>query len=153
MEPTGWRPGDRVRRKSSSRRAHDLKDAPAVEVPTPAAQRVEGCANTHLLTELSWYLERFLDYPFPPETDHAEHVQAALKAWGTAKRLWSRRQRFTSTMSAALSEAFSPSWMRLNRALVTLHLLGAKPVGSATPQRRSNFVLPDPKNVSQYAVA
>ncbi len=34
------------------------------------------------MRELRWYLEHFLDYPFPPETTHAEHVLDALKAWG-----------------------------------------------------------------------
>ncbi len=31
---------------------------------------------------LRWYLERFLDYPFHPETDHAKYVLNALKDWG-----------------------------------------------------------------------
>lgn len=35
------------------------------------------------MRELRWYLEQFLDYPFHPETVHAEHVLDALKAWGT----------------------------------------------------------------------
>ena len=34
------------------------------------------------MRELRWYLEDFLDYPFPPETDHAERVQRALRGWG-----------------------------------------------------------------------
>src|SRR5207253_3186988 len=32
--------------------------------------------------ELQWYLETFLDYPFEPETGHAERVQTALRQWG-----------------------------------------------------------------------
>jgi tetratricopeptide (TPR) repeat protein len=35
-----------------------------------------------LLRELRWYLETFLDYPFPPETDRAERVLQSLKQWG-----------------------------------------------------------------------
>lgn len=35
------------------------------------------------MRELRWYLEQFLDYPFHPETDHADHVLDALRAWGT----------------------------------------------------------------------
>ncbi|CAN2050098.1 Tetratricopeptide repeat protein [Candidatus Magnetomoraceae bacterium gMMP-13] len=31
---------------------------------------------------LRWYLEKFLDYPYEPETDRAEYVKAALKNWG-----------------------------------------------------------------------
>ena len=34
------------------------------------------------MRELQWYLETFLDYPFPPETDHAERVLQSLKQWG-----------------------------------------------------------------------
>ena len=34
------------------------------------------------MRKMQWYLEKFLDYPFPPETDHAERVQKALRDWG-----------------------------------------------------------------------
>jgi hypothetical protein len=34
------------------------------------------------MLELQWYLETFLDYPFPPETDHAERILKALRDWG-----------------------------------------------------------------------
>jgi len=44
---------------------------------------VEGHPNSPLMRELRWYLEQFLDYPFHPETDHADHVLDALRAWGT----------------------------------------------------------------------
>ncbi len=43
---------------------------------------MEGRPNSNLMEELRWYLEKFLEYPFPPETDHAERIQAALKNWG-----------------------------------------------------------------------
>lgn len=32
--------------------------------------------------ELRRYLERFLEYPFSPETEHAERILASLKDWG-----------------------------------------------------------------------
>src|SRR5258708_2624437 len=35
------------------------------------------------MRELRWYFEKFLDYPFHPETEHAERVLDALKGWGT----------------------------------------------------------------------
>ena len=35
------------------------------------------------MTELRWYLEHFLDYPFDPEIGHAGRVLDALEAWGT----------------------------------------------------------------------
>lgn len=63
-------------------RGRDLKAAEPVEVPSPVAQPVGGRAGSSLMVELRWYLEGFLDYPFPPETEHAEEVQQALKAWG-----------------------------------------------------------------------
>jgi hypothetical protein len=65
-------------------RVRDGKEAQPVEVPSPAAQRVAGRENSSLMSELRWYLERFLDYPFPPETEHAEEVQQGLKDWGRA---------------------------------------------------------------------
>jgi tetratricopeptide (TPR) repeat protein len=34
------------------------------------------------MRELQWYLETFLDYPFPPDTDRAERVLQALRDWG-----------------------------------------------------------------------
>lgn len=34
------------------------------------------------MRELQWYLETFLDYPFSPETDHADRVLKALREWG-----------------------------------------------------------------------
>jgi tetratricopeptide (TPR) repeat protein len=35
------------------------------------------------MTELRWYLETFLDYPFSPFTERAERIQASLQQWGT----------------------------------------------------------------------
>jgi tetratricopeptide (TPR) repeat protein len=39
--------------------------------------------GSHLRRELRWYLEQFLDYPFPPNTDRADRVTQVLEAWGT----------------------------------------------------------------------
>jgi tetratricopeptide (TPR) repeat protein len=65
-------------------RLKDGKQAEPVDVPSPVAQLVGARANSSLMAELRWYLEHFLDYPFPPETEHAQEVQQALKAWGRA---------------------------------------------------------------------
>jgi len=54
----------------------------AIEIPSPASFPVQGRPQSNLLRETQWYLETFLDYPFPPETDHASRVQDALRAWG-----------------------------------------------------------------------
>jgi hypothetical protein len=53
-----------------------------VSPPSPHGFSVEGRPNSDLLRELQWYLETFLDYPFPPEIDHADRVLKALKDWG-----------------------------------------------------------------------
>jgi hypothetical protein len=52
------------------------------EVLPPGSFPVEGRANSSLVRELGWYLETFLEYPFSPETEHAESVLGALRAWG-----------------------------------------------------------------------
>src|ERR1700689_5512670 len=51
-------------------------------VISPIGFPVEGRPDSDLMQELRWYLEKFLGYPFHPETEHAERVQAALRAWG-----------------------------------------------------------------------
>ncbi len=52
------------------------------KVPNPVSYPVAGWPNMALLPGLTWYLERFLDYPFYPETTHAALVQKALRQWG-----------------------------------------------------------------------
>ena len=54
----------------------------ALAVVPPTGFPVEGRPGSDLLKELQWYLETFLDYPFSPETEHAERVLAALRSWG-----------------------------------------------------------------------
>lgn len=56
-----------------------------IETPvlSPAHYKVKGRPGTNLLGELNWYLESFLDYPLPPETEHAASVLEALKEWGS----------------------------------------------------------------------
>jgi tetratricopeptide (TPR) repeat protein len=64
-------------------RLEDGKSLSPVAIGSPYEFPVEGRPNSPLMRELRWYLEQFLDYPFHPETDHAEHVLDALRAWGT----------------------------------------------------------------------
>jgi len=74
-------------------RGADVKVADAVEVPPPDTLAVEGLPDGSFPRELRWYLERFLEYPFPPDTERAER----LLAWpgrrracgGFAPRCWS----------------------------------------------------------------
>ncbi len=63
-------------------RTDPFKTSNPVEIPSPYKWPVEGRPNSNLMAELQWYLERFLGYPFPPETDHAERILAALRGWG-----------------------------------------------------------------------
>ena len=60
----------------------DPKRTKPTTVPSPAGFPVEGRPDSDLLQELRWYLEDFLTYPFPPETEHAERVLATLRKWG-----------------------------------------------------------------------
>jgi tetratricopeptide (TPR) repeat protein len=64
-------------------RQDDGKSCPPVPIPSPNDEPVEDQPHSDLMEQLRWYLEEFLDYPFPPDTLRAEHVQAALRAWGT----------------------------------------------------------------------
>ena len=60
----------------------DARSTDTVAIPSPIGFPVEGRPNSDLMCELRWYLERFLGYPFPPETEHAERVRDALRKWG-----------------------------------------------------------------------
>ena len=60
----------------------DARSTETVAIPSPVGFPVEGRPNSDLMRELRWYLEAFLDYPFPPETEHAERVRDALRQWG-----------------------------------------------------------------------
>jgi tetratricopeptide (TPR) repeat protein len=58
--------------------------SPDVTPITPPEQfGADQLPGSDLRRELRWYLERFLDYPFPPNTDRADRVVQALQAWGT----------------------------------------------------------------------
>lgn len=63
-------------------RLSDGKSTHPATLPSPFGFPVEGRPNSDLMRELQWYLETFLDYPFPPEIDHAERVLKALRDWG-----------------------------------------------------------------------
>ena len=72
-------------------RLDDGKSSSPVQLVPPDTVTVDGRPDSHLLQDLRWYLERFLDYPFEPHTDIAERVQRALEEWGrlTFERLFS----------------------------------------------------------------
>jgi len=54
---------------------------PPTELPPAAGYPVEGRPTSDLMADLRWYLEDFLEYPFHPETEHAERVLQALRNW------------------------------------------------------------------------
>ena len=56
---------------------------PPVEVPAADGFPVSERGQSNLMAELRWYLEEFLEYPFPPETLRAARALEALDQWGT----------------------------------------------------------------------
>jgi hypothetical protein len=62
-----------------------LKDGKITDKTTltdPTDVQVEGRPNSDLSQDLRWYLEKFLDYPFHPNTEVAERIQKTLDEWG-----------------------------------------------------------------------
>ncbi len=79
-------------------RPEPFKATTPVAIVSPASTPVKDLPNSNLSAELRWYLEDFLDYPFPPVTDRAEHVQDALRGWG--------EQAFTALFGAGSGRDF-----------------------------------------------
>ena len=73
---------------------------------------VRAGSEGKLSGELRWYLESFLDYPFPPQTTRAEGVEASLEAWGA--------QAFTALFGAGTGRDFYSDAAR--SGLEQLHL-------------------------------
>ena len=63
-------------------RFSDGKLANPTTLTPPDCVKVAHRDNSHLLSDLRWYLERFLDYPFEPNIGLADDIQAALNQWG-----------------------------------------------------------------------
>lgn len=63
-------------------RLSDGKTAELVSLTAPDKVKLPNRSNSHLTNDLRWYLERFLDYPFAPNTSLAEEIQDALDEWG-----------------------------------------------------------------------
>jgi len=63
-------------------RVSDTKHTPPAAIRPPVGFPVKGRPDSDLVRELQWYLEEFLGYPFPPQTERADRVLSALKAWG-----------------------------------------------------------------------
>lgn len=61
--------------------ARGAKSAPAVAVEDPLTLALPGTGQ-RLGSELTWYLENYLDYPYAGNAIRAERVQSALSDWG-----------------------------------------------------------------------
>jgi tetratricopeptide (TPR) repeat protein len=85
-------------------RASDRKTSGASAVVSPASFPVDGRPGEFLEGGLRWYVEEFLNYPFPPRTERAERIRAALRAWG--------RQAFAALFSRPKARAFYTEALR-----------------------------------------
>ena len=106
-------------------RGSDQKASDAVEVASPRGFAVEGRPHSDLLHELRWYLERFLEYPFPPETERSDRVQASLQAWG--------RQAFDGLFGAHRGRDFYRDACKSGLESVTLRISSDDPRVLAWP--------------------
>jgi hypothetical protein len=95
-------------------RQHDGKTSQSVPVVSPISVPVEGRPNSNLLRELQWYLETFLDYPFPPETEHAERILEALRNWGERAFRALFDDRFTERMLDDATRDYSKVYLRIS---------------------------------------
>jgi hypothetical protein len=129
-------------------RLEDGKSLPPVSVVSPYEFLVEGHPNSNLMRELRWYLEQFLDYPFYPETDHADHVLDALRAWGgqAFNALFDRRDAETWLSSSTILQIRADDPHILSWPWEALYdpLAGAFLAQQRRMERRLNK-LPDPQ--------
>jgi hypothetical protein len=91
-------------------RLRDGRTSEPVSPPSPHGFPVEGRPNSDLVRELQWYLETFLDYPFPPDTEHADRVLKAMKDWGqqTFEALFGNRSGGWPSLPHALTNSGCP---------------------------------------------
>lgn len=90
----------------------DYKSSQPVEVVSPFTFPVQDRPDGNLMVEMRWYLEKFLDYPFPPNTDKARAVLTALEGW--------RRQVFTALFGGGKANNWCFERTKSERG--TLHL-------------------------------
>ncbi|MBU2550444.1 MAG: tetratricopeptide repeat protein [Proteobacteria bacterium] len=94
-------------------------------VVPPAGFPVPGRPDSDLLQELQWYLESFLDYPFPPQTDLADRVLGALRDWG--------RQAFTALFDSGQARDWYTEAKRDGPDRLHLHVASNDPAVLAWP--------------------
>lgn len=120
-------------------RLKDGRTAPPVAIAAPAAWPVKDLPNSNLSVELRWYLEEFLDYPFPPVTDRAERVQEALHGWG--------EQAFTALFGTGQGRDFYHDAYRAGLENLDLHIASDHPGVLAWPWE----ALADPQQAGALA--
>ncbi len=91
----------------------------------PTGFPVAGAEVGDLRHELRWYLEQFLDYPFPPATERAKAAEDALKAWG--------RQAFDALFSAGRARDLYRDARGTDDKLLRLLILADDPLVLAWP--------------------
>jgi hypothetical protein len=140
----------------SGRHAH------AVEVPSPYEFPVKDRPSDSLMSQLRWYLDDFLQYPFTPRTEQAANVEDALSALA--------EQAFSALFSSGHARDWFIEPRRIHGGRQTpLHLqissddpailswpweaLKDPDTGAlayqARIERRLNFNLPDPPQLSK----
>lgn len=105
-----------------------------VALPSPYTYAVDGAPNAVLMDELQWYLEEFLNYPYPPVTLRAEHVQNAMRTWG--------EQVFTTLFSGPARDLYTKA-VASGHHLLTLKFVSNDPRVLSWPWER----LSDPNTV------
>ena len=71
--------GDAPSRFQVRNRETDIA-AESTEIPDPHLWPVPGAGDEPLMSQLRWYLETFLDYPFDPYTRRAEVARLQIRA-------------------------------------------------------------------------
>lgn len=120
-------------------RLKDGKTTPPAAIVSPAGTPVKDLPNSNLSVELRWYLEEFLDYPFPPVTDRAEHVQEVLRGWG--------EQAFTALFGAGQGRDFYHDAERAGLEHLDLRIASDDPTVLAWPWE----ALADPQQAGALA--
>ena len=106
-------------------------------ITSPYGFPVERRPDSDLMQELRWYLEDFLEYPFHPETEHAEHVLEALHSWGRQafNALFNNKQAAEFLIEARKGGRYDQLHLQI-WLTARAHLRWSK-IGRAIPQRQS----------------
>lgn len=95
-------------------RGSDSRSTAPVKITPPDLWPIKKDGKSRLASELRWYLEDFLSYPFSPATERAERALQALNAWSTHAydSLFATRQG-ASFISEAASDGYGQMQIRV----------------------------------------